>query len=205
MVVVALGFLIPRVLVLKDVRCASQFGPCSPEIEQEAQKLRGKSLYDGKEYLKKNLAKLTRVTKYSTRFGLPNKLSIDVIERKAYAAINVNNSYILIDQEGVTLGKVDSTNLPVVKSDTEKVSNQMLVATQLMDDLYTLYGVKSGSVTQDYLHVDGVEGKSVIFPLTSERDLLVGSLRFILSRLKVEPFDPRINLIDLRYKNPVLR
>jgi hypothetical protein len=86
-----------------------------------------------------------------------------------------------------------------------KVDDKLLLAAQLVSDLYNLYAVKTGEIQNDYLQVDQVMGKSVVFPLTGDRDLLIGSIRFILSRLKVESFDPRINLIDLRFKNPVLK
>ena len=48
-------------------------------------------------------------------------------------------------------------------------------------------------------------GVKVIFPLEGDIDVLLGSLRLILSQLNNDEREIRIGSIDLRFENPVLR
>jgi len=74
-----------------------------------------------------------------------------------------------------------------------------------MNSLYTFYSVDKGATTGDGFFIDNIRSKKVIFPLNGDKDLLLGSMNLIFSRLPSLKEASTIETIDLRYKNPVLR
>ena len=207
-VLLAIGFAIPHVIKVQDVSCENQFGPCSGYVNDKVIKAKGLSISDAKLYLAKALSKEGRVIDSAAKFKLPNKLQVYVVERKALAAFHSGNSnnYSLVDRDGVVLGTQSDVNVPVVVVDGKTPSQaDISYVANLMYDLYSVYQVRLGHLTNDNLEVDNIMGKRVIFPLNGDRDTLVGSLKVILSGLISDSSLSRIRLIDLRFKNPVLK
>lgn len=204
---VALVLITPRLIKIEDISCSSQFGVCGDYLQKEIVKAKGKNLIEAENYLNKLLTKEVKVLRHSIRFKLPNKIEIDVIERKPVYAVTKDgsNQFTLYDPDGRNVGKVASTQLPTITLKQDIESSKLIFAGNIMTDLYNVYSVKSGVIADNTLTIPYVEGRIVLFPLEGDRDILLGLLKLILSRLFSMSENSRIKTIDLRFKNPVLR
>ncbi len=215
--VFALIYLPPRLIKVNNIDCRSQFGPCNQVFLEKAYSFEGKSLKEAKEGLSEYFKSSPFVKEYAFVYKLPDKLVVDIIEAKAkYAIGNKPNSlFCPVDKDGICLRIENSTNLPLLEIEGnppnvgEKVDSEELFALELVSSLFSNHGVREGMLTQGRLEVV-VERYNVIFPLQGDRSVLLGSLEVILSRLKSESKDSKIDYtgvsrIDLRFKNPVLQ
>lgn len=212
-----LPFLIlPRIIKVKEVECFSQYGICSDYIQGKIKENMGKSLYDAKKKISENFKNDNLVEKYSFQLKLPDKLRIDVILKKPkYGLLKKNTNEVdLVDGSGMVLEKIEKTNLPEVEiSDNlpdigAKVSSSEQFSLDLIYGIYYLYQIKSGEIVGDSFVVSMPTVAKIIFPLSGDRDVLLGSMKLILSRLNQDKDNLRIGKvkeIDLRYKNPVIR
>ncbi|HEX6977318.1 MAG TPA: hypothetical protein VF185_03090 [Patescibacteria group bacterium] len=207
-VLIALGFGVPRIVKATSITCSSQNGGCSDYVVEKIFKAKGMSVYDAKAYLNKVFLKETRVTAYTAKFKVPNKLMVWVVERKPIAAISTGGAnYSLIDKEGVVLGTSSETKLPIIVAEgRSKVDEPLVFSSNIMYYLNLLYQTKLAHLKEDgSLEVDNIRGMKVVFPSEGDRDILLGSLKITLSGLQGSLADSRIKIIDLRFKNPVLK
>ena len=161
----------------------------------------GESINNAKKKITEEFNNTKQIEKYSSRFKLPSTLRIDLILKKAKYAIQNKNTkeIVLVDDKGMVLEQVDKTNLPYIIVDGSLTDNKQLFALELMYGIYYLYQVKTGEIVNDSLEVIIPKEGKIIFPLEGERDVLLGSLKLVLSRAG------NFKEIDLRYKNPVIR
>lgn len=167
----------------------------------------GKSINDAKKMVAEEFKNTKLIDNYSFRFKLPATLRIDILLKKPkYALLNKNtNEIAVLDNKGTVLEKTDKTNLPyVVTGDNlpnvgEVAESKKTFALELLYSIYYLYQVKSGEIVKDSLELSIPKEGKIIFPLEGERDILLGSMKLILSRAG------KFKEIDLRYKNPVIR
>ena len=202
---------IPRILRINQVVCESQFGPCSYFISEKLQRIRGKSLHDAKVTAKDILSSELFAVSFTSHFNLPDKLIINIIERKAVVSISYDVSrWWLVDKDGIVIGESEVTNLPSLQIEDTKADfglgartpDRIYFAQNLLERLNYSYQVTFGRVTADALVVQLPSLKEVIFPLEGDQEILMGSLSLLLSRLKTAD---QYSIIDLRYKNPVLK
>src|SRR5258708_27862598 len=129
-----------------------------------------------------------------------------VIERKPIAAFILSpNEFDLVDKDGIVTEKSSKTALPKLDSSIQLTGGQIVYLANLMSRLYNFFGVTSGKVSRDGLEVNNIHGRKVVFPLSGDIDVLLGSLTLIISRLPSVPEASTMVTIDLRFKNPVLR
>lgn len=167
----------------------------------------GDSIDTAKKKITEEFKNTKLIDNYSFRFKLPSTLRIDLILKKSkYALYQKNtNEIVVLDDKGMVLEKVKETNLPyVVISDNllnigEVVGSKKTFALELLYGIYYLYQVKSGEIINDSLEVIVPDAGKIIFPLIGERDILLGSMKLILTR------SGKFKEIDLRYKNPVIK
>jgi len=81
---------------------------------------------------------------------------------------------------------------------------------QLVYGTSKIQEIQSAQVIGNLLTVELKDGIKVLFPQEGDRDFILGSLTLILSELKKDDMEANIEdrqfeIIDLRYKNPVLR
>jgi cell division septal protein FtsQ len=216
---VAPFFLAPRLIVIREVTCQSQFGPCNQILLQKIKEVENKNLSEAKSALKEELSRNALVKNFQIQLKLPGKLRIDLVERKPkYALRSLQRPLVaLVDGEGYVLSMADLSSLPTVETSEpvanvgEKVTDENLFALELVDDIYSAYQVQTGKIENGSLTIEVKEGLEAIFPLEGDRQVLVGSLALILTRLNTEEGEYRIDgvekarQIDLRYKNPVVR
>lgn len=206
---------IPRLIVIKSISCESQFGPCSGLLNQKLSEVQGMSLLATRKHIAEVFEKNVFVKKHSSRFQLPDKIIIDVVERKPeIALVNKQNTeeFFIVDTEGYIINTAENNQLPVIVVDNEQ---NFVVGTRVKDDIifckgllsrsFSLFGSKLAFYNGNYLALDLPAGQTVVFPSVGDQDVLFGSLSLILSQLNTGRFDSRIKIIDLRYKNPVLR
>lgn len=212
---------VPRVLKVNVITCQSQFGPCNRNLEVRIKRVedRKASLYETKRELQKILSNDILVSDFSLQFKLPGRLAINLLERKPKYALKIRgtNSYALVGKEGYVIYFQDATNLPVLivseppPNVGEVVSEEKLFALDLLYDMFSLYQVRTGAIENGSLVIELEQGPKVIFPLEGDREALLGSLRLILSKLNSDEQDSRIenvsgvSIIDLRFKNPVVK
>ena len=215
LLLVASFFLLPFFIKIKNISCQSQYGPCSNDLNQKLDGYKNKSLREAKKGITRELKNDNTVSQFGFQLKFPATLKIDLIEDKAlYALVKESDpNFFLVNKDGTVIKIVAETNLPrVILESTppnvgEKVSSENLFALKIVYDLWTLYQIKEGAITQNYLTIMHPTGIKVIFPLEGDKDLLIGSLQLILSRLNGATKDSKINVstIDLRFKNPVLK
>lgn len=202
-----LFLVIPRILPINSVFCSNQYGSCSEELQQGLENIKGKSLKETKEIVAGMMNKNLFVKDYTYKYKIPDKIVVYVIVKKPKFVLqnSKDNSIALIDGDGVVLGHGENPTLPVVfysgNSITigESVSAKQLFSLDLISSMYYYYQVKKGIMAEDGLEVRLPDGVAVIFPLEGDRDVLLGSLRVVLSKIE------RVSTIDLRFKNPVLK
>lgn len=198
---------LPRIIKVRVVECYNQYGLCSNDFLAKVNPVLNESFDTAKKKTVEEFKNTKLVEKYSFRFKLPATLRVDVILKKSkYALINKNtNEAAILDDKGVVLEKAQTTNLPcVVTADNlpnigEMTGDNKHFALELLYGVYYLYRVKSGEIVNDSLEVVIPNEGKIIFPIQGERDILLGSMKLILSR------SGKFKEIDLRYKNPVIR
>jgi len=212
-----LPFLVlPRVVKIKKIECYSQYGLCSNEFLAKIDPVLGMSVDEAKKKISEELKNIKLIEDYSFRFKLPSILRVDLIFNKAkYALYSKNSSKVaVIDAKGTILDKVQITNLPRVITDDdlpavgETVESKKVFALELLYSIYYLYQIKEAEIVNDSLEIKMYDVGKIIFPLEGERDILLGSMKIILSRLNADTNSPKIGKVkevDLRYKNPVVR
>ena len=202
---------VPKILKVGGITCVSQFGPCSQTLTDKLNMLEGKPIVEVRREISEILTSEVLVKDFSIQFSLPNRLRVNLLERKPKFALKVqsSDSLVLVDEEGYIVGIESQSNLPQLVVDSapgnvsEKVSDENLFGLRILGDLFSFYQVRQGVIDQGNLQVE-LEGKiRVIFPLEGDRSVLISSLELVLKRYDDAGDNPRE--IDLRYKNPVIR
>lgn len=211
---------LPRLVKVKTVSCQSQYGPCSKLLDDKVASVDKNSLYVTKKALKKILLSEAQVSTFSFHFKFPDRLEVNLLERKAEFAISFNDKAqtALVNKEGYILAFGETTSLPFLVDNEvppnvgEKINEKKLFALRVVGDMFTNYQIRKGQIENNSLEFKLNSGQTVIFPLEGDRQLLVAALNTILAKLKASEDEIRIengsrpvNIIDLRFKNPVLR
>lgn len=192
--------------------CRSQYGECPAELTSKFNPNKT-SLISAKKNAKKVLSTNPLVVNYRTQFRLPGILLIDVVIKKPVFAIRGAESaqVALVDKDGRVLSIVTETALPTIIGTSENlkvginVSAQDLFALQLIQGVYEMYQVASGFYQDGSLVVELPSQIRVLLPVSGERDLILGTLRLVYSKIVSEGQGGKYTEIDLRFKNPVIR
>lgn len=210
--VILIPTIIKKLIKIEKIECESQYGKCDEVIANSLQ-LTG-NYRDTKKIIEQRLEKDILVNSYLIQYQIPNKLKIDINLKKPRYAIFNSSKYFLIDKDGLIIEESSETNLPTLNKENvnlvvgEKIKEKDKFALSIINGLTYLYSINSGNIINDELKVTSNEGIIIRFPLEGDKDVLLGSLRLIFSRLNDETKGIRIEdtkEIDLRFKNPVLR
>ncbi|OGM24923.1 hypothetical protein A3D00_00285 [Candidatus Woesebacteria bacterium RIFCSPHIGHO2_02_FULL_38_9] len=210
---VFIWFTLKKAVIIKEVSCSNQFGSCSNIILEKIKSAEGKNVLDGKKIIKQDLEKEIIVANFTSRFRLPNKIVVYLVEKKPIIAIGDtvlhDQKFTLIDKEGLVLDKGEKGNLPILMSNKafqigEKIDDKTLFAAFLLQKLNQMYEVKMATVDNNQLESTLDGSVSVIFPLEGDQDFLIGSFNAIFSRLITQQQRSKIE-VDMRFKNPVIR
>lgn len=204
---------------LNKVDCVSQYGQCTHFLTQKFNSFIGEKYLSGIRLIKILANEDPMISSFNLQYVPLAGVRINLIEKEAKYSITTSNkeSYSMIDNEGVVLSFSEATQLPtLVTADqpTEKgmaVSRHELFALKLMALMHRNYQVNLGRLEGDGLVVELPHGPDVIFPLSGDREVLMGSLILVYNDLnssdgsKLNTNGKIIDTIDLRFKNPVLR
>ena len=216
---IVLIFLIVIALVLTPlfikvrVDCKTQYGECPNQILEKISPLTGKNLWLAKKGIKKYLKSEFLVSDYSIQYKIPNILHVEILIKKAFAALRDNRSgnIVLVDGTGKVLSTSQDSALPTVLLGSNlpevgtNVDTSTLLALKLVEGIYQMYQVNESLIDNSTLLVELPGQIKVIFPLEGESEILLGALRLIYSKVREDGNLAGYSQIDLRYKNPVLR
>ena len=193
---------------IAKTECRSQYGECSEDVENLIDGIGlGKTYGEMRKEITRVLGEESMVLNVRVSRMLPEGVLINVIEKKAEVAIVVGeNEYLLVDREGEELGLVQTTQLPRLYIEAEKVdSKEKKMATQMLFELFKKENVNYALINDQGLLIKLPDELNVVFPLQGDIDVLLGRLIMVHSWLKANPQETRITIVDLRYDNAVLR
>lgn len=215
---IGIFLLLPRYLPIAKIICVSPNDSCSQDLQVKFKDLQGKSWQIIKIKVNSLIADNPEIKDYSLRLKLPNTMEVYLVKNSALFAIHPigNNIYYLIDKWGVIIKIQDSNNLPFVDYNEklpnvgEKINDRLFFALEIINDIYYSYQVRAAMIENDSLKVNLPDNLTVIFPLEGNKKALLGSFILIIDRLKASKLDNpdnlgKISVVDLRFKNPVLK
>ena len=204
-------YLVSNKVRVEAVACESQFGICSQGVSDLVLKYRGESYFAAKKALSEELSENSRVEQYQIRFGLPDELLVEVVEKKPEVALQFGeNKFFIFDKEGNVVGEVAETQLPRAVVVGVPTDNGVVFAVKLFRELFKYYNVETGTLDEFGLTAS-IRGTNVHFPLSGDVDVLLGSAEVALLQLPKLADNSTISAntvnsyaVDLRYKNPVI-
>lgn len=208
-----LGIVAAPYLISVKIGCKSQFGSCPNDIEEKLLAGKSKSLAGAKKSAEKILKNNFLVSDFSLQYKLPNILLVNLIVRKPEFSLKNSSSGQVanIGSDGRALSITSDMGLPEVVGNFDlpkvgdTVSPESLLALNLQNGVFEMYQVRMGTLNKDSLVVELPMPTRVIFPLQGDRDVLLGALRLIFSKIESGDEHGKYSEIDLRFKNPVLR
>jgi hypothetical protein len=213
-------FFAPRLIKIDTINCNSQYDHCSELINADLDSLSKGSLYTTKKAVESSLKNEFLVKDFQINFKVPGTLEVDVVEKKPKFSLAKSDKsmWALVDKDGYVLSFSDSSNLPGIISASplpakgDPVNGRYLFAMNIMYDLFSLYQIKEGSLSEDSLVIELPDGLRVIFPLEGNRQELVGEFMLLYNEIERANDNPKlvdgqgkVHEIDLRFKNPILR
>lgn len=215
LIIVGSVFGVPRLIPIQSIICETEDTVCSQNLSEKINQIQPTNLAVTKGALANLLEKQISVKDYAVRFQLPSSLIVYVIEREPVVALakeGATSDYALVDYEGVIVGIWDSTDLPIliVSRDSEykagqKLPDSLLNAITITHEAFKKYNSRLSVLSTNYLETELPSGIQVIFPLTGDLDYSFGSLNLILSNVNSDTIKLLPSIIDLRYKNPVVK
>ncbi len=213
-------FLILKKTKIKNIECKNQSSNCSNLIYEKVNHYKGLDVVSSKRLIERTLSGLGQVSKFSVQFMFPDKIYVNLTEKNAVFAINYikSKSFALIDNDHRVFLFSDSVSVPVLYIDSSDYFQGFKpnIDTRLPDEI--IFGGEilldmNKNIKINYLKTfdGGFEAQidsdiKVLFPSDGDRNYLIGALALILSRLNNIEQKTRIEtVIDLRFKNPVLR
>lgn len=199
-------------VLIRKVVCVNQVGQCSAEVLGVIEEFKGKSYSEARNALARRFSGNPRLESFKISFNLPDVLVVNTVERVPEIAAKFGeNSYFLFDKNGISLGEVAETSLPVIVVYEVPVGEKFSFAMRLSREVMKYYVGRDMRVDKYGLYGKVQNGVEVVLPLEGDVDVLLGALEVILSQLNGKPENPTISLesgksfkIDLRYKNPVI-
>lgn len=196
-------FLPSRLIKVSSVECATQYGACPSDMQFSIFNFHREAGYSFSNLskTKKEIAKILDnnllISSYSTQYAFPDKIKVNILLKKPRFAIfdKTSSKYLLLGNDGIVLTEATETSLPTV---IQEGGEPNLFALSLMEGIFAMYQVNRGEIVNNSLVVELPSGVGVIFPLEGDKDLLLGSLRLIYSKVDDKE-------IDLRFDAPVLR
>lgn len=201
---------------VQGIICKTQYGPCLQSEEEKLEQWRGQSLpFLSSRQIKEEFSQDFRIKDVYVQRVFPGSLQVFLERRKPIIGLRVDlpeEGVFLVDADGVVLEFTRESGLPLIRlSDKggivvgQKVSEPVLQASQI---LYLIFKLQlqsqdlSGTLTGSEFTVS-LGDVDALFTTKNDPRVLVGALQVILARSRIEGKQPKV--IDLRYRNPVLR
>jgi hypothetical protein len=214
----SLIFYIVKATKIPEISCRSQFGECSILINEKLSGVKNCDYFTCKKNIDSILSGVFIVDKYNYQLKLPLKIEVNLIEKKPRFSIKSlsENLAVQVDLKGLVLDVREASSLPgfVVSGNLpnpgEKVSSEEYFALQMVYGTTKIQDIDTARIENGYLSVDIKDGKRILFPLEGDRDFILGSLALILNELRNSDIksgagEGQVEVIDLRFKNPILK
>jgi hypothetical protein len=194
---------------VERIECQSQFGPCDEETNGALSAYEGKTLLVSYTGVRRELNNNLKVSHYTVKFLDPRTIQTRVTQRKPQVAVIAEgeNKYHLYSKDGILLETEEETQLPVVRiMDISVITKeQMNFVIEMAHALNQTYNVNAIVIQQGGMEFEVTGSPKIIFPVQGDIDVLLGSLTFVLSQLNSQLGDFRMEFIDFRFKNPVIK
>lgn len=224
-ILVLLSMGIFKIFYISDIECVTNYANCDQEFYNNLNNDKNGLYFTAKNNLEVKLSNIKKIQSYNVRFVFPSKLLVYIVEKKAEAAIVLNGTdspfFTIETKDGTIIEKLGTTPLPkiiYVSSQMdfnigEKISKEMLFAVKVLSNCHKIYRTEFGFLKENYLTASVSDKLDVVFPQSGNMDEIFGSIELVLSRLNTADQDPKMSelllkdkiILDLRYKNPVLR
>jgi len=207
----------PRIIVINDVVCKSQYGYCGNFLDPSLKDVKGKKyLYARKEIL--NILKENELlSSFHLIYKPPGTFLIDLTVRKGKVVIKStpDNEYYTIDEQARIISKGQRGGLPLIITDeslSDKISlaEEYKLAIAITDRIEKIEKTENILIYQDRISVKIENGPWVFFPKYGDPDFLVGAyvvtnnqLNSNLENLRIDKEIKDVTL-DIRFKNPVI-
>lgn len=196
-------------LRVTSIECQSQFGICDEDVLNELNSKEGQTLLHAFSGVRKTLNTHPKVSHYVTRFTNPSSLTALITQRRPQIAIvgEGSSDYYVYSEDGILLDTLSETQLPLVRiQDISVITNeQMIFVIKMAYALYQTYEVKTFVIQNGGIEFELPNSPKIIFPVQGDIDVLLGSLTFVLSQLNTQLEDFRMEAIDFRFNNPVIK
>lgn len=205
-ILISLMFFIVLNLKIGKIVCNSQYGPCSTVQNTAFSPFLGERILTiSNSDIKKTALSLSGVNEVSSFKHLTGWLEISMELSKPKMAVQLNNKFFLLDERGDLVGQQEETQLPKIIIDNNQIldhNSHLVPVINLIDLLFLAFKLDSATLAENRLlfNIDGVD---VLMPANKNPQILVGSLQHILNSSTIEGKRPE--MIDLRWKNPVVR
>lgn len=203
---------------IPEISCHSQYGDCSTYVKERLGGIKNCNYFSCKNYIDSALSDAWIVDEYTYRLKLPLKMEVNLIEKKPRFSIKneSGNHAVQIDSKGLVLDVREASSLPgfsfneILPKPGENISGKNLFALELVYGASKIQEIDHAKREVNHLSIDMKDGLRILFPLEGDRDFILGSLALILNELKKSNSDTRIGegqikIVDLRFKNPVLK
>ena len=211
----SLIFFSDKLVKIKHIECITQYGICPAEINDLLPK--DEVSYEQlKNIVNSNFSENKTIESFSLQYKPLDRVEIYVILDKPIYALrkSASDTAYLVNSNGYILSTSDTTNLPVLiysEADFQigdVVKDRVLFALSLVYNVSVRFDLVNARL-DDSLTLEFAEGTTVLMPTSGEVGLLVGKLIYITSGLKgdneVNKIERIGKIIDLRFKNPVIR
>lgn len=212
-------YIIPRKIQIKQIVCESQLGTCSERIQSILATHIGENIHEVKKSIQNDLS-LTTKDDTIVVYRYPSTLFVSIYETQPEFALKQKegDSFRLVDNQGYVVSEAQETILPfaIINSDLPQVGTKLddsqIFALTLLKDLSKSYQLSEGSLSEEGLLVTLPTKVSILFPLEGDRDVILGSFILVINQLNsvkegstMEKVNLTGKIIDLRFKNPVIR
>ncbi|MBI2590607.1 MAG: hypothetical protein HYW33_01870 [Candidatus Blackburnbacteria bacterium] len=211
-------FPLANFVTVDNIVCKTQYGPCDQQDLELASRFIGKNLFlVTSAEVGEMLSGSFKNNKVFVSKYFPDTLSLVIEKRKGFVAVSkpdVGSGFFLVSSDGTALSYEESSALPKLVLSEEvampvvggKVDQDLINAGKTLSLLRLGQNVSTADFSKEGLAVSinwDSSSISVTFPANGDPELLTGALQLILSQAKMDGKIPKV--IDLRYKNPVLR
>lgn len=199
---------------IQKINCFTQYGPCSPEVVEQLENLKGQRVGQISRYLKRNLGSSEGFVRAESVYKFPAAIAVYLEQNKGDVAVRINDQQelVILDQNGNKMGIAQESQLPVLRVNTYDPNwEEIKHASIVLSNIYYWNGLKHADMDGEKI-VISQRGVDFYFPLSGDVDYQLGSFALILSWLNSEHQEIKINneggsslVMDLRYNNPIIR
>ncbi len=196
---------LPRIIRIKHITCISDKSPCRGETVEKISKHIGIPIQEALTRVQKELNNNSLIKSSEVKYVFPNSISASIDYKKPALRlkyIGFSNT-IVVDESGSIIRTENVDNLPTLL--IEGNAGELSKSIPLILNLNKYYGFNYFTLTKDVLSTKTKDDIALVIPTDNDIDITLGSINLTLSQLNRQLQGIRIEEIDFRYKNPIVR